>query len=1609
MRLPGLFSILLVLGWSLLAKAQVAVQMAASPSQVSAGAEARASGSGAPSGPLQLRLLNGAGGLLAQSTPFSASDGQFVAALRVPEAAAPGGYTLQLIAAGAPAATAPLTVLPPLLLEIPQAPVALGAQFGFAVEGLRPGQLLLRLNGRSVFGPVAISGSRYEGFARVPIDLAAPGEPVTLEALNLVGTQAIGHAGRRMFLADIPAEAPARLDGLVMPPGGQLRIDEVFEVSGRLQLPRSSPLGLEARLFLRLPEGRMLPFSLLRAPVAADGSFTVKGDLASLHRNGVALPPAGVTGEGFVVFVEPDRGQPGGLRSARQFAFSLGSLIIQAAPGDVNPRLTVEVLDPAGQPLEDVIVVFSVPGPFGGALGQPDLAPLSNSGPNLLPEQAPAPSQSPESLTLVSGNGRAMFHGVSQVRAALDALQQQPGSGVGGGQGCPETLQRGTTDAAGRILAELSLPHLRLLSDVFAVNTGVGQFGNKADIVHEPREIEIELQINALKAAPLPHTFGETPAVPKGGVYRLLFHEQSRSFFGWSEATQGYTVPLGPNPLLSFRTRHVYTGGAVYPLLVGLGSMPKIAEQTYGPVMTFPNPQGYSLNGNFWPVSATTIPTLFGLIEWMRLELVEQGQIVRTWDMGQGSLSCTSDEEVTFIALVDAWTLPHSGPGGLRFRIRVKQPGIPAEQAYTYEFRLRTEPGPDWFLNDSYDQRSVSWAPDTVTLRASKQRPERGVSGTPEGAGMGTLHNRSRATDFFVQQQSNGALDGLVRTSRSENQGANAIAQPSSLSTPQISIWVPENPTEETILDTGTLPLFRFAWGIPPIASATLGADARFWATLTIQARSDIDFDTGTLSASLRTTPKVNGDIKAFFNFSAILGLVTMEASFSPRFSVAMPTVISNDVVAESTACMNFRVWVEYAVSVGVCPVCVGASGGRNAFTPLIEPPGCTVPSALVEVDGGGRLPPLRRVSASFDSLGAGMLVEATGSGALGMRPWTGSGFGAFVPIGQVSGVDQVVHRHHAPGKAVMVYAASTLSQSAFLASTLAEASSSRRMYFRTLRADGSWTNQALIPVPSTPLGGEGKPALAACPAGQAGCPPGGAVYAVWLRGNEADPFSLATEVWGGRFDGTSWSNVQRLADPGSGSDQLPRVTYWNGQPVVSFVRQSQRDIGAASQRRLMLMRIGTDSQPIDLGAPAGVIWQDIDTHPQGQIVIAYTVANDPAALIGDQTVLYAARGTCSGSGCSFSHTRQRDGFGRDILAESPQLVRTEQGVQIAYRGLGYGPDASGQRILPGDPRGTIDGTGEFMSLVPHFLATGNVVPLAVSGNGALHFNPQLVRHPVSGALVGLSNTLGQAMAGAEGLAARVPFEPAEGAAASRQIEADLGEFLLADAPDLRLLSASTTAAWAEPGQLLDLRLLIENRGARLAVPQGGLGLSWGGPWNSGVPQQRLSLPAFGDGASLMFDVEIEVPTALHGRGPRRLHLVLDPDGNSGDGDRSNDEVVLELGALPVPEALAFRSTLDERHALLQWRISEDPRVRGFQVYREFAAQDWQPIGVSEVEGFVDLMTVPGEVYRYRIASYDEDGHESALSAVLTVQPRMRMDTVFADGFEGPEQRAAEP
>ena len=117
-----------------------------------------------------------------------------------------------------------------------------------------------------------------------------------------------------------------------------------------------------------------------------------------------------------------------------------------------------------------------------------------------------------------------------------------------------------------------------------------------------------------------------------------------------------------------------------------------------------------------------------------------------------------------------------------------------------------------------------------------------------------------------------------VGSNNSDPQDYNAPSVPSN---GQISI----GPNITNIIDTGKIPLFRYGWGIWPIASATIGADLWLRADLLYQATINLMQQYYLMIAE----PSATVGIDVFFDVSMILDLVKATATASSSVNTRVP------------------------------------------------------------------------------------------------------------------------------------------------------------------------------------------------------------------------------------------------------------------------------------------------------------------------------------------------------------------------------------------------------------------------------------------------------------------------------------------------------------------------------------------------------------------------------------------------------------------------------------------------------------------------------------------------------------------------------------------------
>jgi hypothetical protein len=478
-----------------------------------------------------------------------------------------------------------------------------------------------------------------------------------------------------------------------------------------------------------------------------------------------------------------------------------------------------------------------------------------------------------------------------------------------------------------------------------------------------------------------------------------------------------------------------------------------------------------------------------------------------------------------------------------------------------------------------------------------------------------------------------------------------------------------------------------------------------------------------------------------------------------------------------------------------------------------------------------------------------------------------------------------------------------------------------------------------------------------------------------------------------------------------------PRAAYVGTTPVVTFTRSTERDIDAQRQRRLMY-RVLPAGAATEIAGTTGVQWQSLAVDGQGRLVAAYTAIPAGAALVGNQAVLWAARGTCSGNACSFEVSQQRDALGRSIRAESPSATRLGDGsVRVAYRGLGFGPNAQGIRVAPGDSEGLITGLGEAAQLVPAFNTIA--LPQALTSNTLLNFNPLIVQAPGSNSVVVFADQA-SAPAAPAGLAEKVAgFKPAPTGLKAVPVAGSLVQISLPDAPDFSIDAVLPQFDALTPGGTPVVEVALRNAGRRW-VYDGRTALqleaAWDAPPGVGVAAGSALVTSLPVSGQALVRITLTLPPDAAADQRRSLHVRVNGNGAIDEADGGNNDAAAAIGGLPAPQSLQLVERRRDRTVLLRWQAPDDPRIVGFRIWRApppapGAAPAWFPVGATFTRAFVDLTGDDGAPSWYRVTAYGGSGLESPPSEVaIAARDDTPTDLIFAASQESPRDiRVVQP
>lgn len=891
--------------------------------------------------------------------------------------------------------------------------------------------------------------------------------------------------------------------------------------------------------------------------------------------------------------------------------------------------------------------------------------------------------------------------------------------------------------------------------------------------------------------------------------------------------------------------------------------------------------------------------------------------------------------------------------------------------------------------------------------------------------------------DFDHQQFSD--TPGSQPPGPSANEAGKIIATTGSSSDP----W-------ETLFNH-TIPIFRWYWGIPELFSAEVFADLAIKAEYMLKTKFDPASPATTkvdAGGRLGVGVWIGVDIDVLFGVLVDAGAAIYGGLQTELVTETTLSQVQIDPCLLFT--LDFSGWLEIG-----CPI-------PNPFDPtcyipdieenfnilqIRNPSGCgfrnyrnpafgvenmfagtsslswpTVPNTRSAASAQGRVPPInpfprdlqramyRTPALAFDGTGNRMVLNLDRQGQLVGREGTLRTFGTPQVISSGFGIRDVAVAYFSTDRAVAVWAESRLPPGQ-PSPPLTRDSAASNQRLRYALFDGSrWG----APVNLTAGGfGEGQVKLARC-------------RSLLLRGSCIEKVSLVFQrntertvggdkhIFFAQFDGARWTTPVQVDQSGT-INITPSLTYAAGDPVVAWVRYAPTTSGAAVSltdvsRRFLALRImdGRSSEEISV-APSnrGIAQPSIAGKLTGQLAIAFTTG-DASSFIGTRQSLHLGERTCAaGQSCPFTTWQVADEHGRKIYVERPLLNLNGDGeAVVTYRGLAYGPVPGvvnpQDNLFDNDPVGIRTTRGELMQ-IRSALQAAPARPVALSVNGATHYQPAAAYDSLNGEVVSLSVTVSTP---AFSLQAEQLTQPGlRSIAQTTALDDGIQMTTLADLPELFVESLSTSATRLAPGSTIPVTVTIANRGSAWNVDATHTALVrlwWDTPQTRTLTSASFTLGSIAAGGRSARTIQVSVPTPFGVDEKQALRVAIEVESEEGEIDGDNNESILAVGGMPVPTALMALSAPGTRFVNLVWNAPTDNRIAGYRVYVDDANGVAHPLGSSFNKGWADLTALYGRTRSYRVSTYSARGIESDLSEPVLAEPAPALiaSSLFSDGFE---------
>ncbi|AVP95895.1 hypothetical protein C7S18_01180 [Ahniella affigens] len=1487
-----------------------------------------------------------------------------------------------------------------------------GQSFRFAVSGLTAGNLTVLYEEASVLGPVVVSDGSFSGKFILPTNRPAnlPG-PARILLINRVGKAIVS---QREFTINVGAKPPSPFTvSIVTPPPNQALPSKPLRSVGQINVAANEPAPESTTMWFTGDDGRVFP--LAEAPVRRVGNqyeYEIVG-----ASPGAFSMSAGPSRHGSLMFTQDSTNAHGLM--VRQFT-AANNANLNAIPEDYR-QLTVRVVRMDGTPIP-------------GAVVQVEGAPVTDA------DDLDGPSwgsimQNLQQMGLANQLGQFMFR-------LTDVY------------GCPITLERQLSGNTGRAEFLFANQDLMIASipRFYCGPTGCHPLGDRG----------LSLAINASAQG---YGFQFPPGQPN--EYDFLPHRYNVFFTGmetddtsddttrivdWYQnvemASGGrnltYTLPLPP----ILRKVVLYDLAAKPWIANGVRNQANASEgfaevtQQFGPINSQlgVNPAWISeALGQGYPTELTvrTDPAITGEVASAKLflDLDRNGsyEYQRNFSSSGAALDCSIDGLDTSLTWRAQLPNVRQQSAGL---IKGYAEFVGDDQAGSVKQKITVsmvQRDLSWLNASRIDGQSVVYGAGGQNMRITAEEDNGDADiqlDQSPGYQIGTLRNRTenvRMLDLFI------AADGAQTTFapvNSNHRSAGRAGSPTAFEAP-----IGQQLSEHYTLIDNSFPLFYYVWGVPLLAGIEVGANFNILAEIDIAGKTTIA-NNGQPKLNMTTTPSLDMGLNFYLDIDVLFDLVDGGVDLDAVFALDMPVTVdpSANPVVRVEECFTALLLFSWHFEVFclpldlICDALNDISGSEVLLSDQVGN-GCNtspVPNSGLlagKFDGlqglpgqrpSARIQPRQSVTA-YSPVGSGLMAFTRADPTmqtvpkLVVRPIDGGDFGRSqdeVVLSTAPGIRSIDLAFYNDSHAVMVWAENADSYQTMAAlSPLARLARQRLMYATW---DGeTWSSKtALTPV----SGGEGGVDLASCPDGEAGCPSGGEVFAVWTRDMAGNMSQHRSRIYHAAFVPSrgGFSTPQAVDSSASAMlDTAPSAAYVDGERAVAFVRSSNGVFSDTDARRIAYRLMDSTGVQVPGGLPGGVAWPSIVGDGSGGFMIAHTYADDPDMFVGNKQRVALARGqNCVAGVCTVTARALTDTFGRAIYGERPQALRDDAGnYTVVMRGTGFGNDAQGSNTRDGDPIGMAMHTGDLIAL--NVTANSNAVtPLPLTADGGGHFAPHAAMDPSTGQYVVL---------GTRGLP--LPFltqnqyrdaqkSAAVGKAVQGNIDADLSVYSMASEPDLRVEEVALNLGALQSGTAFTATAKVRSIGANFVVSPVAptrIVWSWDAPLDEGgtlIGSRNLTSMASGDLANFSFNAT--VPTGFKPEQPHRLYArLLIGNAPFTDGDLGNNDASISLGGMPLVQGLNANALVGTTLVQLSWDAPIDPLnlVEGFRIWCHDGDGQWRHLGSSFERGFLDLGAPLGVTRHYRVSSYAKSTLESPPSDSVTAMATLG-DAMFSSSFE---------